>query len=65
MYTWGSAKYPKLNTNSIFNKTTQPVANSFYLEGILLNGNVLPEGSLKVEYAISNPYDFNDDSPDD
>jgi hypothetical protein len=37
----------------------------FYFEGILLYGDALPGGLLEVEYALSNPYCFNDDATDD
>lgn len=40
------------------------LVSDFYFEGILLYGDVLTDGALKIEYAVSKPYPFADTATD-
>lgn len=46
-------------------KKYSPLVTDFYFEGILLHGDILTDGSLLVEYAVSKPYSFTDTVTDD
>lgn len=46
-------------------KKHNALVTDFYFEGILLYGDVLKDGSLKVEYAVSKPYSFTNTSTED
>jgi hypothetical protein len=46
-------------------KKLNTLVTDFYFEGILLYGDVLADEPLKVEYAISQPYNFTNTATDD
>lgn len=46
-------------------KKNNTLVTDFYFEGILLYGDALIEGALKVEYAVSKPYSFSNTLKED